>query len=41
MPGLFEDPAIWWKPYFANSAMTVRGLNDIAAVWGKLGASEH
>ena len=34
---LFEDPAIWWKPYFANSAMTVRGLNDIAAIWGKLG----
>ncbi|ROQ23268.1 Tat pathway signal protein [Gallaecimonas pentaromativorans] len=34
---LFEDPSIWWKPYYANSAMTVRGLVDIAAIWPQLG----
>lgn len=30
---LFPDPALWWKPYYANSAMAARGLRDIAVVW--------
>jgi hypothetical protein len=33
---LAADPPIWWKPYFANSAFTVRGWRDIAATWRKL-----
>ncbi len=33
---LFEDPSIWWKPYYANSAMTVRGFKDISAIWPKI-----
>jgi hypothetical protein len=33
---LAADPSIWWKPYFANSAFTVRGWRDIAATWRKL-----
>lgn len=30
---LFPDPTLWWKPYYANSAMAARGLHDIAQVW--------
>ncbi|MCW0374716.1 Tat pathway signal protein [Xanthomonas sacchari] len=30
---LFPDPQVWWKPYYANSALTVRGWQDLAAVW--------
>ncbi|HEY4378756.1 MAG TPA: Tat pathway signal protein [Acidobacteriaceae bacterium] len=33
---LMADPSIWDKPYFANSAFTVRGWRDIAATWRKL-----
>ncbi|HEY4357301.1 MAG TPA: Tat pathway signal protein, partial [Acidobacteriaceae bacterium] len=33
---LNADPSIWDKPYFANSAFTVRGWRDIAATWRKL-----
>lgn len=31
---LHPDPGVWWKPYWNNSAFTVRGWRDIAAVWG-------
>ncbi len=34
---LMPDPAIWWKPYFANSALAVRGWRDLAPVWRELG----
>lgn len=34
---LMLDPAIWWKPYFANSAFAVRGWRDLASVWQELG----
>ena len=30
---LFPDPQLWWKPYYANSALASRGLQDIAAAW--------
>ena len=30
---LFPDPTLWWKPYYANSALAARGLRDIAPVW--------
>ncbi|MFT3997336.1 MAG: Tat pathway signal protein, partial [Asticcacaulis sp.] len=30
---LHPDPSVWWKPYWNNSAFTVRGWRDIAAVW--------
>lgn len=33
---LNADPSIWDKPYFANSAFTVRGWRDIAGTWRKL-----
>jgi hypothetical protein len=29
----------WWQPYYANSAMAVRGLRDPALVWKNLAAS--
>jgi hypothetical protein len=31
------DPSVWDKPYFSNSAFTVRGWRDIAPVWRRLG----
>ncbi|WP_426802314.1 Tat pathway signal protein [Xanthomonas campestris] len=34
---LFPDPSLWWKPYYANSALTIRGWEDIAQVWRTLG----
>jgi hypothetical protein len=33
-------PDVWNKPYFANSAFTVRGWRDIAATWRTLKLSE-
>ncbi len=30
---LMSDPAVWDKPYFANSAFAVRGWRAIAAAW--------
>ena len=33
---LAPDPTIWWKPYYANSAFTVRGWREIAALWRTL-----
>ena len=33
---LAADPAVWWKPYYANSAFAVRGWREIAATWRKL-----
>ncbi len=40
---LYPDPTLWWKPYFGNSALAIRGWEDIAAVWpvlaGTAGAS--
>ncbi len=36
---LANEPATWWKPYFANSAFAARGLKDIAGIWGKMDAS--
>ena len=33
---LYPDPSLWWKPYYANSAMAIRGWEDIAAVWATL-----
>jgi hypothetical protein len=34
---LAPTPATWDKPYFSNSAFTVRGWRDIAKVWRTLG----
>jgi hypothetical protein len=36
---LMPDPSIWNKPYFSNSAFTVRGWRDIAATWRSLNFS--
>jgi len=36
---LAAKPMTWWQPYFANSAMAVRGLRDLAPVWKSLGAT--
>ena len=36
---LASDPSVWDKPYFSNSAFTVRGWRDIAAIWTDLGVS--
>lgn len=33
---LMPDPAVWDKPYFANSAFAVRGWKAIATTWTKL-----
>ena len=33
---LNADPSVWDKPYFSNSAFTVRGWRDIAGTWRKL-----
>ncbi|EHH67535.1 hypothetical protein [Gluconobacter morbifer] len=37
---LFPDPSVWWKPYFGNSAMAVRGWRDLAAVWLRIRPGE-
>ena len=36
---LFPDPSLWWNPYYANSAMAARGLDDLAQVWTLIDAS--
>jgi hypothetical protein len=36
---LFPEPQLWWKPYYANSALAARGLRDLAAVWTRIDAS--
>jgi hypothetical protein len=36
---LNAKPMTWWQPYYANSAMAVRGLRDIAPVWKSLATS--
>lgn len=33
---LFPNPQLWWKPYYANSALAARGLEDIAAAWTRI-----
>jgi hypothetical protein len=33
---LAATPEVWWKPYFANSAFTVRGLRDLARAWPEI-----
>ncbi|WP_045764533.1 hypothetical protein [Xanthomonas albilineans] len=33
---LSPDPQLWWKPYYANSALAVRGWQDIAGVWSAI-----
>jgi hypothetical protein len=35
---LFPEPMLWWKPYYANSAMAARGLADLAAAWPRIAA---
>jgi hypothetical protein len=36
---LAAKPMTWWQPYFANSAMAVRGLRDLAPIWKELAQS--
>ncbi|MEE7566899.1 Tat pathway signal protein, partial [Xanthomonas sp. Kuri4-3] len=36
---LYPDPSLWWKPYWANSALAIRGWEDLAAVWPALGGA--
>ncbi|MHC1479730.1 Tat pathway signal protein [Frateuria aurantia] len=33
---LGRDTSVWWKPYYANSALAVRGLTDLAEVWERV-----
>jgi hypothetical protein len=33
---LMPDPSVWWKPYFSNSALAVRGWRDISSTWRML-----
>jgi hypothetical protein len=33
---LGETPALYWQPYYANSAFAARGLKDIAGAWTEL-----
>jgi hypothetical protein len=35
---LSSTPDVWWKPYFANSALASRGFKDISETWKQLGA---
>jgi len=37
---LFPDPSIWWKPYFSNSGLAARGLEDSATLWRALATGE-
>jgi hypothetical protein len=30
---LAATPAVWWEPYYANTAFSVRGLKDLSRVW--------
>jgi hypothetical protein len=36
---LSSTPDVWWKPYFANSALAARGFKDISETWRHLGVS--
>jgi hypothetical protein len=36
---LTVDSSVWWKPYFSNSAFTVRGWRDLAAAWRRMNLS--
>jgi hypothetical protein len=36
---LFPDPTLWWKPYYANSAMAARGLCDMAQAWPQIASN--
>jgi hypothetical protein len=38
---LWPKPAMWWLPYFANTAFAARGLKDLAPVWVAIGKSTH
>jgi hypothetical protein len=33
---LSENPSLYWRPYYANSAFAARGFTDIARVWTEL-----
>jgi hypothetical protein len=33
---LMENPALYWQPYYANSAFAARGFKDIAHTWKEL-----
>jgi hypothetical protein len=33
---LTANPSLWWKPYFSNSAFTVRGFRDVSKVWREI-----
>ena len=33
---LMEKPALYWQPYYANSAFAARGFRDIARMWTEL-----
>ena len=33
---LMENPALYWQPYYANSAFAARGLKDISQAWTEL-----
>jgi hypothetical protein len=33
---LSENPAVYWRPYYANSAFAARGFKDIAKAWEEL-----
>ncbi len=34
---LHPDPSVWWKPYYANSAFSARGLKDFGQTWAEIG----
>jgi hypothetical protein len=36
---LAPKPTTWWQPYYANSAMAIRGMRDLAPVWKNLATS--
>ena len=38
---LFPDPTLWWKPYFANSALAASGLADIARAWPRIAPDDR
>lgn len=33
---LSENPSLYWRPYYANSAFAARGFKDIARAWSEL-----
>jgi hypothetical protein len=33
---LSENPSLYWRPYYANSAFAARGFKDIAGAWSEL-----